>query len=947
MKNHPSNHSMSRRTFGKNVVLGVSVTLLSSPCTVTRGLADSSETNAGSDPLTGSWNSAFGASPARADGHAKVTGAKVYAADFRAKDLPGWPKQTGQAMLLRADRVKQVFAGIDLDALDSDLMPDKVVLASDIAAADLQTPGFYKGDLLCPVGTGPLYLGQPVALLIWNDFERFAAAREFLPPEGDAVDYGAEIEPKGRPAYGANRFVRIAGEKTGSPDVYSPVKSGWVTPLHFQAMDIPVWQRPLRDGDEAEQASYWGRQIQHELDNPASETLVLDQSFTTQSVDHVFMEPENGLAWYDPENRKLSFMVGSQSPADTAESVAHLLAAARPGKVESVEMYPAYMGGGFGGRDHSIYPLYVALAGYFANGKPVRLANDRYQQFQSGLKRHAFQIDSRLGVDRATGRMTAFSSDIQVNGGGMENLSMAVVDVGANASLGIYSVPRADVAVTANWSRAIPAGSMRGFGTLQTLGSLEVLVDRAARALNMDPIEFRRRNILTTGDRILTGNALTNPVRSIEILHKLAQHRLWRDRVAIKANSSSGNDGVLRGVGVACAMKNYGGGSDAGLAEVSFSPDGRIRVATNATEMGTGLSTAIARRLLPWFGREADDIHLAALDLWGPLELETSGNPFTMSADEQDRLANNSRWVPEISSATYASIGASVLSEVVAETARALFLNGLWPAAMALWRGDDGNDPASDTPFDPKVARFTQDGLVLPGRSPLSLKRIAAEVYRTGGVTGILAHGFNRWDWARATFDISVESAQTPFSGILDAMAVRRGVTSQYERLERREIQFPDTALQRVWGTYFACSGALISVAIDTDSGEIKVEDAYTVLEAGTVIVPELVSGQAQGGFAMAMGQALYEQLPLYEDGPGNGTWNLDSYRVPRISDLPVWKLETEILPSLGPSDPPKGIAEVVMVQVVPAILNAIADATGHHFNSMPVTPDRVLEVLP
>jgi CO/xanthine dehydrogenase Mo-binding subunit len=72
----------------------------------------------------------------------------------------------------------------------------------------------------------------------------------------------------------------------------------------------------------------------------------------------------------------------------------------------------------------------------------------------------------------------------------------------------------------------------------------------------------------------------------------------------------------------------------------------------------------------------------------------------------------------------------------------------------------------------------------------------------------------------------------------------------------------------------------------------------------------------------------LLEQLPPFEDGPGNGQWNLGRYLIARGSDLPLRDLEIEVLPALS-DEAPKGIAEVVMIPVVPAVLNAIFDATG------------------
>jgi hypothetical protein len=101
------------------------------------------------------------------------------------------------------------------------------------------------------------------------------------------------------------------------------------------------------------------------------------------------------------------------------------------------------------------------------------------------------------------------------------------------------------------------------------------------------------------------------------------------------------------------------------------------------------------------------------------------------------------------------------------------------------------------------------------------------------------------------------------------------------------------------------------------------------------------VSGQLQGGIAMGIGHALHEFLPLYEDGPGNGT-ELQRYHLPRASDVAVWKQTGTVLPPISDTDPPKGIAEVVMIPVVGAIVNGIAHAIGHRFTDLPVTAEKI-----
>src|ERR1700679_478476 len=110
------------------------------------------------------WNPAA-TGVGRVDGVAKVTGAKLYASDFRAADLPGWPAKTSHAMLILATDANRVLLGIDLSRLTGALKPSVVVTADHLARIGARVPEFYAGDLLCPFGKTPLYLGQPVALL--------------------------------------------------------------------------------------------------------------------------------------------------------------------------------------------------------------------------------------------------------------------------------------------------------------------------------------------------------------------------------------------------------------------------------------------------------------------------------------------------------------------------------------------------------------------------------------------------------------------------------------------------------------------------------------------------------------------------------------------------------------------------------------------------------------
>ena len=147
----------------------------------------------------------------------------------------------------------------------------------------------------------------------------------------------------------------------------------------------------------------------------------------------------------------------------------------------------------------------------------------------------------------------------------------------------------------------------------------------------------------------------------------------------------------------------------------------------------------------------------------------------------------------------------------------------------------------------------------------------------------------------------------------IDGLSVRQG-KAPYQVLDRRAVFLPPTKNNDSMVGYNTSVGTVVAVAIDATNGKVAVLNHHTVLDCGNMLVPELVSGQIQGCLATGIGLALHEEMPLYEDGPGNGTWNFNRYRLPRGSDVAVWPQTAEVLPPLSDSEPPKGMAEVVAI---------------------------------
>ena len=865
----------------------------------------------------------------RIDGVAKVTGAKIYTSDFRASDIEGWPVNTSHALLVRTPDATHLYEGIDLDALPADAKPTVVVTADDLKRVGTRVPPFYAGDPFAPLGQTPIYLGQPVALLIFDSFDAFDRARVIF-RDSNLLKFGAETGPVQLPNYTALRFTRIAGPTPESPDVYSPLQEGFISPGFKDPSSRPIWEPlPTSEGGQYAKGATYGEEIRKLLASPDPGLYVLDRKFNTQSIDPMALEPECGLAWYNAGAKSLELVLGVQSPFEITEALEYLFGETDASfKPDSIHTQFASLGGSFGGKDHTPFPIYVALAGMFSPGKPVRLAHDRYQQFQGGIKRHAFAMRTQIGIDRATGLMTAFAADHVLDGGGLANYSASVATVGGTAAIGIYNIPKVDVTTVAEHTRGVTAGSMRGYGTLQTMTALETLIDEAATELGVDPIDLRRRNLLRTGGRTMNGNPWTVSVRTPELLDKLEEHAIWRDRAAHKENAPNG---TVVGTGVACCVKDYGTGADSSNARVELGRDGSISIHADAVEMGNGVSTAIAHRVAHALGRMPDEVYVAHIDAFDELGLVTSGNPYAITQAEQDEASKNPRWVPDISGATSASNGAHVGTQSAAQASRVIFRYGMWPAALALW-GIPKNDPRR---FLFEEAFWQDNELILSGLPPLSQAAVAAKAYERGGITGAMAHAFSRWAWAQAAFPLGDGD---DWAAEIDALAVRRG-DGAFAVVDRSFVAYPPTDYNRIGTSFVSGCGTAVRVEIGKKSGEIRIAQAYNVFECGEALEPQLVLGQAQGGFAMGVGYALLEHLPPFEDGPGNGQWNLGKYLVARASDLPMFRLESELLPPVSPKEPPKGIAEVVMIPIVAALLNAIHDATGKRFYSLPVTP--------
>ena len=141
-----------------------------------------------------------------------------------------------------------------------------------------------------------------------------------------------------------------------------------------------------------------------------------------------------------------------------------------------------------------------------------------------------------------------------------------------------------------------------------------------------------------------------------------------------------------------------------------------------------------------------------------------------------------------------------------------------------------------------------------------------------------------------------------------------------------------------------ACTVA--EVEVDTETGVVTVLSIRSAYEVGRQVNPALVEGQIVGGAWMALSHALYETTAPYYPSPDHRPKDFSEYLMPGPVEMPeVESVVLEMPSSNGPYGV-KGVGEMTANSPIPAIVNAIHDATGIRFDRLPVTPEMILRGL-
>ncbi len=320
----------------------------------------------------------------------------------------------------------------------------------------------------------------------------------------------------------------------------------------------------------------------------AESAHVVSGSWSTQRVEHLFLEPESAVAEPLPDGR-LGLYSQGQGVFDDRRQVATFLG------IEEKDIYVELVpnGGAFGGKEDMSVQAHAALLCQMTQ-RPVKLTLNREESVRMHPKRHPITMDYTVGCD-ADGRLTAVKARMIGDTGAYASVGDKVLERAAGHGCGPYPVPNVDIVSTAVCTNNPPCGAMRGFGANQAHFALEGAVDMLAKKVGIDGWEMRWRNALEVGDTFTTGQVLEKSVGIKATLEAVKEHYY-----AALENE--------RAVGIACGIKNTGIGNgleEWGKARLVVEADGTISLYNGYTEMGQGLMTVLIQCAVEITGLEA------------------------------------------------------------------------------------------------------------------------------------------------------------------------------------------------------------------------------------------------------------------------------------------------------------------------------------------------------
>ncbi len=552
--------------------------------------------------------------------------------------------------------------------------------------------------------------------------------------------------------------------------------------------------------------------------------------------------------------------------------------------VDKVRVVKPYVGGGFGPKAAcSTMELITCLLAK-ATGRPVKINFTREQVFLHSRARHKFVHDMELGL-AADGKLAYLEHQALLDGGAYSSFGIATVYYAGSLLGGPYKLP----AMKYDGQRAAtnkPAcGAQRGHGGVIARGLFERLMDEAAEELGRDPVELRLQNMMAAGDT--TCNELNmSSLGMRECIEAVRDGSEW--------SAKRGKLAAGQGIGMACGFFVSGAGypiyrSDTYhcTVQVKLQEDGGgVLLQTASAEIGQGSDTAMAMICAEALGVPLAAVRVVSGDTDLGVDLGAYSSRQTLMTGHAVREA--------------AEHAKHQVLEVVAVLLKA--------------------DPA-DLDF--------ADGLLI-SRSGADLDFVDLRT---------------RYVKEHRGWTDNPEDGPFTFREASRMAYLERGTIVGLGKYKPPKLGGSYKGAAVGTSPAYGCSAQVVQLAVDLETGQIDVKAVTDAHDCGKAINLTSVEGQMQGSVSMGLGEALFEQVQ-FDAGGRILNPNFSDYKIPTAVDMPP--VRCIVVESHEPNGPygAKEVGEGAIMPTIPAVLNALYDATGVRFEKLPVTPEQVITAL-
>ena len=577
------------------------------------------------------------------------------------------------------------------------------------------------------------------------------------------------------------------------------------------------------------------------------------------------------------------------------------------------------VGGGFGSKGAQSYPEPV-VGCLFAKktGMTVKWTATRTEEFYEEATGRDEFCDVVLACDK-TGKILALKGNVECDAGvsGTQN-HMSSMTLWTMS--GPYDIPNVDLHVASYVTNKMPLGPVRGAGAPEGCYFIERAMDIMAKKLGIDPLEFRRRNMLpvskTREDYSILFDIMKNTAAYPDLLG-------WRRDLCSKFKD--GKSSVIGGIGVSVTGASESGfGQSSGSGGSGQSWQQRAQATRSSSPGSSSWNQQQQSGSSSWQNQQkpsSQGTGASAGAQW------TSGGGGQRSSGERQWSGGAGQQTTELS--------------FMSETAKVSWNRD---GTVKVFTGSSPHGQGEETTF----AQLASEELGVPIEKvtvvwgdtalvPRGIGTFGSRSAATGGSAVVDASRKLKTKLLTAgvgVLGVDQDSIDLRSSSIVDKSQPEKilaTIDSVMQKLNVDEITV-DTVFT-LTGTSYSSGVHLCVLTLDAESYKAKIVNYFVVEDAGIMINKAIVEGQLEGGVVHGIGGALFERLAYDENGNLLTTSFMD-YTIPTVLESPDIEIVHKVTPSTVTLDGVKGVGESGTIASYAAVMNALNDALGQLQNS-------------